>query len=292
MDIQVAEKTVRAKFSKYFDENKAIESVFKKIQVGTATFDDAQLFAENIGEVLVDAFGDLVKSSGFDLDLDEVAEQIVSKMLTQNYRFVTLVCDTVQANLNAAAKVGLEGVEPKVDTNAINTIKNKVKAAKTPEELQVALGENITTFSQQVVDRWVMNNAEFAAKSGIGAVVVRKWSGKYGSHDTKHTDWCHSLAGVYQYDNTLDKRVFVRHTGCRCSVSYYPQGSLKGKITSLEKGTSDADKVLWNTDKVFSYTRKAVRRREIKRYGKEYAKKLLNEEWKGGRNGQAERHFT
>ena len=86
--------------------------------------------------------------------------------------------------------------------------------------------------------------------------------------------------------------MFARHTGCSCTVMYYPNGSVKGKITALAKGEKDTDKVLWNTGEVFSNSRNAELRRRRQMYGKEEARKILNEEWRGGRNGQAERHFT
>ena len=61
---------------------------------------------------------------------------------------------------------------------------------------------------------------------------------------------------------------------------------------ALAKGEKDTDQVLWNTGEVFSNSRSSVLRRRRQMYGKEEARKILNEEWKGGLNGNAERHFT
>ena len=88
-----------------------------------------------------------------------------------------------------------------------------------------------------------------------------------------------------------DKKVFQRHEGCRCTVSYYPQGTDKGTITAITKGERDTNKVLWNTGKVYSYSRKAQLRRRREQLGKAEARRILNEEWRGGYNGNAERHF-
>lgn len=285
------QKIVRERLSELFEKDKGIEKVYRKIRQGIATYEDAHDFALAIGEILRKSFSDMVDEIPDGADLEELAEDIVDKALHQNYRLTSLVCETIQDELNSMAGIGLNAVDPGVDREKVKAIKTAFISAETPEAMKVALGEPVKTFALMTVDDWVKSNAEFQQNCGLEPIIARKWSGRYSSHDTKHTDWCKDLEGVWPYFDR-PSRVFARHEGCTCTVLYYPTGEVQGKITALAKGQKDTDKVLWNTGKVFSNSRKAVLRRRRQMYGKEEARKILNEEWKGGLNGNAERHFS
>ena len=284
------EKIVRNRFSELFERDKAIEAVYRKIRQGTATYEDAHKFSLAIGEMLQTTLSDMVDRLPEGVDPKEIADSIVEKLLTQNYRLSSLVCETVQDELNSMARIGVNAIEPGIDNGRILAIKGAFIEAGTPEEMKVALGEDIKTFSQAVVDDWVKANADFQKQSGLEPIIARKWSGRWPSHDTKHTDWCKDLEGVWEYGDH-PSRVFARHKGCTCTVLYYPDKDVQGRITALAKGEKDTDQVLWNTGEVFSNSRKSELRRRRQMYGKDEARKILNEEWKGGLNGQAERHF-
>lgn len=283
------EKVIRDEFSRLFEKDKEIEAVYKKIRQGTATYEEAHNFSlaigKNLQKVLADTFDTLPENP----DLLNIAD-IVERCLTQNYRLSSLVCETIQDELNTLAGVGMNPISPKMDKAKITAIKDAVTASDTPEALKNAVGDDVTTYTLSVVDDWVKTNAEFQRLSGMEPVIVRKWSGRYPSHDTKRTDWCKDLEGTWVYGEQ-PSRVFARHKGCTCSVVYYPDKKVKGRITALAKGEKDTNKVLWNTGEQFSNSRRAVLRRRRQMYGKEEARKMLNEEWKGGFNGNAERHF-
>lgn len=285
------EKSVREEFSRLFEDNKDIEAVYKKIRQGLATYEDANRFSLAIGNILKRTLADMVDELPEGTNLQAVADGIVEKSLQQNYKLSSLVCETVQDELNSMAHVGVKAIQPDLNNGRVRSIKKAFIDAKTPEDMKVALGENVKTFAMSVVDDWVHRNAEFQKNLGMEPVIARKWSGRYSSHDTKHTDWCHELEGVWAYGDQ-PPRTFVRHEGCTCSVMYYPTNSVQGRITALAKGQKDTDQVLWNTGEVFSNSRNAVLKRRRQMYGKEEARKILNEEWKGGLNGNAERHFT
>jgi hypothetical protein len=284
------EKRVRDKFSEMFEKDKTIEEVYKKIRQGTATYEDAHKFSLAIGEMLETVFADMVDQIPEGADLMEIADSIVDKALKQNFRLSSLVCETIQDELNSMARIGLKAIEPTIDLGRVNAIKEAFVVSETPEAMKVALGQDVKTFAQAVVDDWVRSNADFQKQSGLNPIIARKWSGRYSSHDTKHTDWCHELEGVWEYGEH-PSRVFARHQGCTCTVLYYPSKDVQGRITALAKGEKDTDQVLWNTGEIFSNSRSAVLRRRRQMYGKEEARKILNEEWKGGLNGNAERHF-
>lgn len=288
------ENEVRKRFSELFEKNKKIEDIYRRIRIGTADFNDASDFAKEVGNILVETFGYVLPESLTEADIIDLADNIVGNAMRQNVRLTDLVCGSVQSTLNEMSDVGLAPVVPEINASRIAGIQTQILDADSSDKIKVILGEPLITHAMSVVDDWVQTNAEFQAKAGMSPVIVRRWSGAWPSHDTKHTDWCKSLEGTYNYYNSgsVDPRVFSRHTGCRCTVAYYPSNKAKGRITALRKGEKDTDEVLWNTGNVYSNSRKATLERRRRQYGKEEARKILNEEWKGGRNGLAERHFS
>ena len=293
---------IRRMFSERFDKDPEVERIYKMIRNRSADYADAQRFAIALGDILTEV---LQAEDYTGVNLYELAEDIVG-MLDQNVRLVDQVCDVLQGQMNESAKIGIEPVIPKMPADRKQGIKDMVINANSNDTIHNAVAQSVTNYGQAYVDEWVKTNAEFQIKSGLGATIVRVWSGSYPSHDTKHTDYCRELAGVYQYESGAQnymrkggnmwsveggKNVFARHKGCRCTVSFYPAGTSKGQITALAKGEKDINKQLWNTGEVFSNSRKAQLRRRREQYGKEEARKMLNEEWKGGYNGNAERHF-
>ena len=296
------QKRVRRLFSERFESDPEVERIYKLIRNRSADYADAQRFAIAIGDILAEC----LKSEDYTgVNLYELAEDVV-QLLDQNVRLVDSVCDVIQGQMNESAAVGIEPIKPAAQTSRLQGIKEAVINAENNEAIYNSVAASAANYGQAYVDEWVKTNADFQIKSGLGATIVRVWSGIYGTHDTRHTDWCKDLAGVYQYDGGVQnyhrkggnlwsveggKNVFSRHKGCRCTVSYYPAGTSKGTITALAKGEKDEDQVLWNTGKVFSNSRNAQLRRRREQYGKEEARRILNEEWKGGYNGNAERHF-
>lgn len=277
-------KTIRDEFSILFNSNKEIERIYKKIANSTATYEEAQAFAGEVGKILgkvLDTFN----------SYDEEALYIISNMLEQNVKLVDAVCDVIQGDLNDFAEIGIKPVAPskEVSKSRIKGIIEKLQ--ETPETKSAALNLQAETLTRSMVDEWVKVNAKFDSDAGLNPIIVRKWSGSRPSHDTKHTDWCEGLAGTYDYYDT-PRDVYKRHEGCRCTVAYYPDATSRARITALAKGEVDKDQVLWNTGRYTSNSREAILRRRRKEFGKEEARKILNEEWKGGFNGNAERHFT
>lgn len=290
MELEKLEKAMRSDLNELFEANKEVERVYKTIRNGVATYEDAHKFALELGKMLRRSLEGMVDNVPEGFDYSEVAETIVQRALDQNYRLTSLVCETVQDELNSMSGLGLKAVAPGINQERIDAVKTALLEADGADAAKVALGEDVVTFSQAVVDDWVKTNADFQKQSGLEPIIVRKWSGRTPSHDTRHTDWCQSLAGTWVYGEH-PSRVFARHQGCQCTVMYYPNKEAQGRITALAKGEKDVDEVLWNTGQVFSNSRNAVLRRRRQMYGKEEARKILNEEWKGGRNGQSERHF-
>ena len=221
-------------------------------------------------EVLVDALGErkasklldeLAAGYGTYKQVDKLAEIIgeraASELMTKYsperleeymkaaHRVINEVSDQAQTNLNNAAKIGIKPLHTKYPKAKVGTLADKL-AGLDPEAISAEVQNEVPSLAMSMADDIAEYNMDFQAKAGLGPVIVRTWSGSYPSHDTRHTDWCHELAGTYDYHNRPPD-VFARHEGCRCTVEYYPSRGAKGRITALAKGEVDVNGVLWNT---------------------------------------------
>ena len=267
------ERTVRKRFTELFEKDKTIESVYKKIRTGRATYIDASVFSKEIGTILADVFQGLNLAS---VDVNDLAYNIVGNALNQNIALSNLVCESVQSTLYESAGIGLNPVKPKLNESKIKGIQNLVAEAEDEHAIAVALNEPVVTNVMSNVDDWVKTNADFQAEVGLEPIIVRTWSGSYPEHDTKHTDWCEDLAGTFKYGEE-PKEIYARHEGCRCTVEYFPNKKAKGRITALQKGEKDTNAVLWNTGTSKKAQTTIENRRIIN--GRDEAREVLDAEW-------------
>lgn len=217
---------------KIVDEDKA-SRLIEELNAGYGTYKQVDKLAEIVGTRMA----------------KELAENYSPERLEEYakaaHRWLSEAGDQAQTNLNAAAKIGMKPLHTKYPKAKVRDLATKF-ASMEPDAVSASLGNELPTLTMGMVDDMAEYNMDFQAKAGLGPVIVRTWSGSYGSHDTRHTDWCHDLAGTYDYyDRPLD--VFVRHEGCRCTVEYFPNEDSEGWITALSKGEVDREGVLWNT---------------------------------------------
>lgn len=293
MDDKTA-KAIRNAISESFDKHKRLEAIYKKVRQGTATYEDAHILAKDLASIMTRE----LRPYGYALNGDDLSINLLKELYTKHGRLTSMVCDSVQKTLNEAAGIGINPVEPPSSTDRIDGIVKLMAESQEAENVARVIEEPFTTAALAKVDEWVQTNADFQSKIGFSPVIVRKYEGPHEeTHNGKKTGklrdcrFCKDLAGNYNYDEERPADLFVRHLGCRCTVVMYPMHYYEGRITALAKGETDTEGVLWNTGQYTSNSRQAVLRRRRKQYGKDEARRILNEEWKGGRNGQAERHF-
>lgn len=306
---EVLEQTLRDAFSTKFEDNRIINDVLDKVERGICTYDDAYLFAREVGLISYDALKNIEW-------INEDVLETVRGLMEQNLNLVGGVCEEAQLLLNEAAEIGLKPVPPK-KLKQLDKMDGIIESARNPVENSnpvVNLQRGTQTMTMALVDDWIKTNADFQADAGLSPMIVREWDGTWGKNDTRHTDWCSRLQGTYKYSDGIQgnfasgrrffrpsqrfhnwdgsRDLFKRHEGCQCKITYYPNEKAKGVITALAKGEKDTNKQLWNTGKEFSQSRNSVLRRRREKFGKEKAREMLNKEWQGGLNGLAERHFS
>lgn len=285
MDVKELEAQLRGDFSQLFAENKKIEQIFKRMRNGVASYEDAHLFAIEIGDILKGAFNNLDLT---DADLEAVSNVIVANAMTQNYNLSSMVCAVVQENLNDLAEVGLNPLQPEINTSKIAGLQTKLAESESTA-VQNEVATAMSTYTQSVVDDWVKLNADFQAKIGMQPIIVREYEGMhYDPHRKPHWQnckYCQDRAGTFAYADVTNE-VYKRHLDCKCIVTYYPNKKAKGRITALAKGEKDTQQVLWNTGTGKPRTRKSTPKRE--KYNKTTAENIIGAVWG---NNLATQHF-
>ena len=207
-----------------------IMGAINALDSGAGTYKEVQAIAGKVGDKLAAEVG-------------TYSEMLFMAYAEAGHGVVMDCCEAAQANLNAAAGIGLKPKRMKFPEQKFLTAASRIGIAADKEAVMKAIAP---TVMMAVVDDVIRYNADFQKDAGMKGIIVRTWSGSYPSHDTKHTDWCHDLAGTYEY-GTEPPEVYARHDGCRCTVEYFPNKAAQGRITALAKGEVDVSGVLWNT---------------------------------------------
>lgn len=203
-------------FQNKFTNDKTIAKLYWKVQQGTATYKEVNEYAVRTGELLAEALRRGVSSA----DIPDgrmyynIAERVLTPMLTNNYEIVSAVAAQVQDSMNKAAGIGIKAIKPEVNTDRIDGIVNKVSAAQSYDDVAWVLDEPVVRFTLSVVDDAIKANADFQARAGLRPKITRTVAGSC-------CDWCAQLAGTYNYGDE-PKDVYRRHAHCRCQVTYDP----------------------------------------------------------------------
>lgn len=208
---------IRACFIKNLENSKQTASLAAVLEAGTATYAQAGEFACEVGQALVDAFAACLSS---DVLPDgkmywNIAENVISPMLSSDHELVSNYVVQVQKTLNKSAGLGLKAQTAPLNTDRINGILNKLCAAEQYDSVAWMLGEPVINFSQNVVDETLRRNVEFQSNVGLRPRVVRR-------AESGACKWCRALAGSYDYPDDVPDDLYRRHENCRCIVEYNP----------------------------------------------------------------------
>lgn len=124
------------------------------------------------------------------------------------------------------------------------------------------LGQTVDNICQSFLDDWVRDNARFSASAGLRATITRE-------EVSKCCDWCHALAGTYEYGNE-PKDIYRRHDNCKCAVIFkrdkepYQDVWTKKKYDTYEEVKNNSEAALHISAKATSKTAvTAATRKEI-----------------------------
>lgn len=181
------------------------------------SYHEASLYAARVGDLL----GRTLRHHAPVLNIDEWdLDKLIPQSLGLDHAMVTEVCLQTQTAINEANNLGIRAVAPRFDGNRAYGIVEELRANPEFTNIEALFYDQLTNFSQNVVDEAVRDNAELQSNAGIPAYIVR--TAEYGA-----CEWCQNLEGTYPYDEVKDKGndVWRRHDSCRCTVEYVPDRS-------------------------------------------------------------------
>ena len=211
---------IKKAFKAAIEKNKKITVLYERIRDGTATYQEANEFAIEIGESLAEAFKNHLSA---DILPDgrmyyNIASRIIPETLQHNHELITEVAAKIQEDLNKRAGIGIKAIKPELNEDRIKGLVEKVSNAEDYNDVAWVLDEPIVNFSQSIVDDFIRENVEFQGAAGMRPKIIRTTVGKC-------CEWCEKLSGTYSYPN-IRKDIYRRHERCRCIVTYDPD---KGK---------------------------------------------------------------
>lgn len=189
-----------------------------EIEAGTATYGQALNFASDSGRILAALLREQMAPGVLPDDImhAEIAENMITPLMTDQYALVSEVCMQVQQNLNDRYGVSLAPQRPEFRQERADGIARSV-SGRPVEEIGPSFDNAVENYSMSVVDDSVRTNAEFQYEAGFEPQIVR-------TADAGACEWCQDRAGTYEYARVrrTGSEVFRRHANCRCAVEYVP----------------------------------------------------------------------
>lgn len=186
-------------------------TLLNRLRTEGTGYKDAHAYALRVGNLIGRVLRTYQPEDLADWDL----EDLIPGALGLDHRMVSVACAEAQRNINRNAQIGIRVQEPQFDGDRAFGL---VEAVKKRGEIGPLFYDQITNFSQHIVDNAIRENAEIQSNAGIHAKIVRTAE----AHCCK---WCDDHAGVYNYEDVrgTGNPVWGRHDNCRCLIEYISQ---------------------------------------------------------------------
>lgn len=203
---------IKPVFLSRLERDREATALMASIESGSATYATATQYAARVGEIL----GQVLKFNAPITDIsDWDIDDLIPGSLGLDHRIVTNACRAVQETMNRDAGIGIRYQEPTFDWDRVHGIVDELRDNPEFINIEETFYDQLTNFSQNVVDSSVRANASVASGAGIKTWVIRTAS-------SKACQWCQDAAGQYDYEsvkNTGDP-VWLRHENCNCTIDY------------------------------------------------------------------------
>lgn len=203
------------KYNKAEVQGSPISKIRRKLEAGTATFRDADLYATEVSRMLSESLIEVLQLDALPNNqlYYNIAQRTIGTSLQETYGLVSSVAQEVQEALNHANDVALKAVKAEANPERINGLLDKAVEAQDQTTLNQVLQSPVENLLMSAVDDTVKANASLQSRAGLQPIIKRTTVGKC-------CDWCQALAGTYEYPNHVPKDIYRRHQNCRCSVEY------------------------------------------------------------------------
>lgn len=244
-------KIIQEEFERLYQNNDKVRRLLDVINAGEATYEEANEYAIELGEMLKKCYADSIHAS----DLPDgmmyfnIAKRTIEPTMQNNFDLISQASVKVQQSLNDTAGIGLQVVAPEINQYKIDSIINKLTSDQF-DKVAFILQEPVAHFSQSIVDDTIKANAELHSRSGLHPKITRKVRGGC-------CKWCMNLSGTYAYPDDVPDDVYRRHDHCRCEVLYDPgEGKQVQNVHTKSWENQEEDiqrRIEFSTSKVSKY---------------------------------------
>ena len=234
---EILRKIIR-KYGVMTENIRTAQLIESKLAKRTATYADAEKFAQDIGGILTDVFREYLPEALTDGRLYRAAaEVLVQQPMVVASNDVADVAIRIQQELNENAGIGMNAIDPGLNQDQIDGIITGICNAESYDSSVELFMDQVAGFFEGEVDDFVRENADFQYKAGLSPTIERKISGKCCA-------WCAKLAGTYPYEDVRDRGndVFRRHNNCHCQILYNPADGSKKRQNAHTKSWTDEGK--------------------------------------------------
>ena len=203
---------IKPVFLSRLERDRQATALMASIESGSATYATATQYAARVGEIL----GQVLKFNAPITDIsDWDIDDLIPGSLGLDHRIVTNACRAVQETMNRDAGIGIRYQEPTFDWDRVHGIVDELRDNPEFINIEETFYDQLTNFSQNVVDSSVRANASVASGAGIKTWVIRTAS-------SKACQWCQDAAGRYNYEDVkgTGDDVWRRHENCNCTIDY------------------------------------------------------------------------
>ncbi len=227
MDYTEVIQQIRERFEKRIEKDAYLTKVRRKIEEGTATMVDADIYASQLAECYNTSIGEVLGKATV-----EEYKEAVNTVLPKGFHQITdrindCTMEIIDRQLQDAG-IGMKAVPAEYDTRKERKVTEEIqKAAEKAEEVsqvEPVASQQIESFAQNAAVNTIRKNAEAQSNAGIEALVTRRYDG-VGVHMRKDPcEWCLSRCGENMpYSEAYSKGAFERHPGCHCEIFYKPK---------------------------------------------------------------------
>lgn len=235
MNTEEALEKILSQYVREYKASKKIKAIERKIEKGIFRYSEADVLAQESGEILTRAFRKYLPETLTNGKLyRETAEVVLKSPMLQSSRNVRDAALRIQQGINDQAGIGISAQEPEINMDQIDGIITGICNSESYEAGEDILMDQVENFMEGYVDDFVRENARFQYEAGLEPKVIRTAAGKC-------CKWCDNLAGTYNYEDVKDKGndVWRRHRNCHCTVDYDP--GKKGGGTKRVSGPGSTD---------------------------------------------------
>lgn len=230
--------TVRADVAADKNARQAIAIIKKKLNAGTATYNDVRRLATRLGTATSKALGRIV---GYvdDATLAEFAEVVLAPVYGGLQTDILSASKQVQEAFNRTAGFGFKAADVLPDAERIRHIVERFAEAESLDSVSFLMGEGVAqNIALGAATDSLRENARFANDAGLKTMLAR-------TDGAACCAWCAAQCGTFTVDN-VPEGFWQVHKDCSCKFEY----KVRNTHTRITFSTDEQGNIRKNTVKM------------------------------------------